>query len=325
MILRRARWRLTLGFTAVQLATYALFAFSVYAYVTATFDFDGVVDSGSAATAEAGFATLRTALLFAFAGLVIIAPLSSWLLAGLAMKPVAATLVAQRRFVDDASHELRTPLTAIQAQLELALRRPRSEAEYRAACERALEGAYALGAISDELLTASEGAHGPAPVEAAVGLADAATHARDLLARPDRVDIAVTGQPIVAASPAAAQRVLTNVLVNACKYSGEESPVAVRIFARGRWGVVEVEDHGIGMTSTESRNAFDRFWQADPSRAGEGSGLGLSIVREIVTSLRGDVSIDSTPGAGTVVRVRLPLSRSSHDGPNSVEPTAESV
>ncbi|GAA1979747.1 HAMP domain-containing sensor histidine kinase [Microbacterium pumilum] len=324
MILRRARWRLTLGFTAVQLITFAVFAVSVYAFVTTTFDFDAIEDGGSAPTAEAGFSTLRTALLIAFTGLLLIAPLSSWILAGIAMKPVAAALAAQRRFVDDASHELRTPLTAIQAQLELALLRPRSVAEYRDACEKALEATHALGAIADDLLVASEDARERSDLSF-VAIGDAVQRARALLVRPDRVMIDVTGQPKVEASAAAVQRVLLNILVNACRYSVDEAPVVVRIFTKGRWAVVEVEDHGIGMTRYESRRAFDRFWQADPSRATEGSGLGLSIVQDIVNSLRGDISLSSMPGVGTVVRLRLPLSRSSHDPLRSVEATADSV
>ncbi|KJL43779.1 sensor histidine kinase [Microbacterium trichothecenolyticum] len=324
MILRRARWRLTLGFTAVQVLTYAAFALGVYAFVTATFDFDGVEDGGSAPTAEAGFATLRTALLVAFAGLLLVAPLSSWILAGVAMRPVAAALAAQRRFVDDASHELRTPLTAIQAQLEMALLRPRSVAEYRAASEAALAATHTLGAIANDLLAASEDA-GERSDTSFVAVGDAVESARALLRRPERVTVGVTGRPTVEASAAALQRVLLNVLVNACRYSGDDTLVGVRVFARGRWAVVEVEDHGIGMTPAEVRHAFDRFWQADPSRGGEGSGLGLSIVRDIVISLRGRVSISSRPGAGTTVRLRLPLSRSSHDRLRSVKATADSV
>ncbi|WP_457099340.1 sensor histidine kinase [Microbacterium sp. P5_E9] len=324
MILRRARWRLTIGFAAVQLITYAVFAVSVYAFVTASFDFDGIEEGGSVSTAEAGFATLRTALLLAFAGLLVVAPLSSWILAGLAMKPVAATLAAQRRFVDDASHELRTPLTAIQAQLELALLRPRNVADYRDACEKALEATHVLGDIVEDLLVASEDPRERSH-DSLVALGEAVHRARAMLPQPERVMVTVTGQPKVVASAAAVQRVLTNLLVNACRYASDDTRVSVRVFAKGRWGVIEVEDHGIGMSAVESRRAFDRFWQADPSRASEGAGLGLSIVRDVVTSLRGHISLSSTPGEGTTVRVRLPLSRSSHDPLRSVGATADSV
>lgn len=324
MILRRARWRLTLGFTAVQLITYAAFALAVYAYVTTTFDFDGIEDGGSASTAEAGFQTLRVALVLAFVCLVAVAPLTSWVLAGLAMRPVAETFAAQRRFVDDAAHELRTPLTAIQAQLELVLRRPRSVAEYQDASTAALEAAHALGRITDDLLVASEHpserrTDESADVRAVVDVS------RGLLAEPDRVHAEGTDSIQVRGSASALQRVITNLLVNACRYSDPDSAVVVRLGSRARlagragWATIEVSDSGIGMNAAQLAHAFDRFWQADPSRAEEGSGLGLSIVRDIVTSLRGDVSIESIPGAGTTVRVRLPLSRSSHDPLRNVE------
>lgn len=311
MIVRRARLRLTIGFTAAQLLTFAVFAWGVYSFVTTAFDFDGIEDGGSAPTAEAGFATLRTALIVAFGGLTLVAPCTSWLLAGVAMRPVAATLAAQRRFVDDASHELRTPLTAIQGQLELALTRPRSGAEYREACATALEAAHVLGAIADDLILAADDAH-DRPVESLVELGEAVRRARGLLSDPGRIIVEQQRQAFVEASATAVDRILLNLLVNAEKYSDAGTAIRVRIMAARRWGEIEIRDAGTGMTREQMRRAFERFWQADPSRAGAGSGLGLTIVRDIVTSLGGRVSLASVPGSGTTATVRLPLSRSSH-------------
>lgn len=309
MIVRRARWRLAIGFTVVQLLTFALFAWGVYGFVITAFDFDGVADGGTTSTAEAGFATLRTALIVALSGLGAVAPITSWLLAGLAMRPVASTLAAQRRFVDDASHELRTPLTAIQGQLELILTRPRTASEYREACATALDAAHSLTAIADDLILAADRGHDRAP-DASVELGDAIHRVRGLLAAPDRVVVTQQRRVVIAGPPSAVDRILLNLLVNAQKYS--DADVHVRILAARGWGEVVISDAGKGMTRAQVRRAFERFWQADPSRAGEGSGLGLSIVREIVVSLGGRVSLTSTPDVGTDVRVRLPLSRSSH-------------
>jgi signal transduction histidine kinase len=139
------------------------------------------------------------------------------------------------------------------------------------------------------------------------------------------VRLELTAAPTVEASAIAVQRVLLNIMMNAVKYSPPGTPVAVRIDKRGRWGVIEVEDHGRGMSRIEVRRAFDRFWQADATRGGEGSGLGLSIVQDIVTTLHGDVTIMSVPRRGTTVRVRLPLSRSSHNVVRTVDTTADTV
>lgn len=323
MIARRARWRLTLGFAAVQLLTYAAFAASVYLYVTTTFDFDPVDAALSAATAEGGFAVLRSALVLAFAALAVVAPISSWMLAGLAMRPVAETLAAQRRFVDDASHEMRTPLTAIRAELELALRGTRTVQEYREACERALDAATALTEMTDDLLLASENRQDRADAEP-VELAAVVRRAVALLPDGERVHVSVDGHPGVDASATAMQRAVLNLLVNARKFSAGDSLIEVHVSARGHWGVVEVADRGIGMTPIEVRRAFDRFWQADPSRAGAGSGLGLSIVREIAASLGGDVALSSEPGVGTTVRLRVPLSRT-HDAERGVVAVAQTA
>ncbi|MGH3691561.1 MAG: sensor histidine kinase [Microbacterium sp.] len=324
MTLRRSRWRLTVAFTAVQLVTFVLFAWGVYSFVTSAFDIDGSDESSAVPTAEAGFATLRTALLIALASLMIVAPATSWALAGVALRPVAATLAAQRRFVDDASHELRTPLTAIQAQLELVLRRPRTEAEYRAACATALEAAHALGAVSEDLLLAADENYDRASGEP-VDLGESAGRARDLLSDPSRVHITQTGSPRVSGPASAIERILVNLLVNAEKYSPLNAPIRIRVDASRRWGLIEIEDAGRGMSRAEVRRAFDRFWQADSSRADQGSGLGLAIVHELVESLHGRIALSSEPGTGTVARVRLPLSRSSHGRFRSFEPTEPPV
>lgn len=308
MTLLRSRWRLTVAFTSVQLATFALFAWGVYTFVISAFDIDGVDEGASAPTAEAGFATLRVALLIAFGGLMLVAPVTSWVLAGVALRPVAATLAAQRQFVDDASHELRTPLTAIQAQLEMILTRTRSQSEYQAACANALEGAYALGAVSDDLLLAADENRGRSRGDP-VDLGQVVRRARDQLPAPERVRITQEGTPKVQGAASAVERILVNLLVNAEKYSPPGAPVVVHVAAVGRWGQVEITDIGVGMSRTEVRRAFDRFWQADPSRGDGGSGLGLAIVRDLVESLRGRVTLMSAPARGTVARVRLRLSR----------------
>lgn len=319
MIVHRARLRLTVGFAVAQLGTFALFALGVYGFVTSAFDIDGTDEAGSAATAEAGFATLRAALVIAFGVLLLVAPATSWLLAGAAMRPVAATLAAQRRFVDDASHELRTPLTVIQGQLELVLSRSRSEQEYREACAAALGAARALGAIADDLIIAAD--DDERPERAQVEMGDAVRRVQGLLSDPGRVVIEQSHPALVDASATAVDRILLNLLVNAQRYSDAGTPIRVRIGATRRWGEIEIRDEGKGMTRVQVRRAFERFWQADASRAGEGSGLGLSIVREIVTSLGGRIRLASSPGVGTTATVRLPLSRSSHGALRSVGST----
>lgn len=105
------------------------------------------------------------------------------------------------------------------------------------------------------------------------------------------------------------ERAILNLLTNAVRYSGPDDRIEVRAVRQGNSARVEVQDYGIGMTPQEVELAFDRFWRADSSRASDGNGLGLSIVRQIARLHSGYIEIVSKSGAGTTATLRLPLSR----------------
>ncbi|MET3768635.1 signal transduction histidine kinase [Marisediminicola sp. UYEF4] len=89
-----------------------MFAIGISIFVKGTFDFDAAEHDGEGAVigAEQGFELLRTALLLFYACLLVAIPLSSWLMARAALKPIKASFERQQQFVDGASHEMRTPL-----------------------------------------------------------------------------------------------------------------------------------------------------------------------------------------------------------------------
>jgi signal transduction histidine kinase len=107
-------------------------------------------------------------------------------------------------------------------------------------------------------------------------------------------------------------RALTNVLSNAFKYSPDGGAVAVQTLSGSVDGLpavgVRIRDQGMGMTPAQVARIFDRFYRADPSGHIPGTGLGMSLVREIVTLHGGTVEVDSQPGAGTAVTLWWPLS-----------------
>jgi signal transduction histidine kinase len=117
--------------------------------------------------------------------------------------------------------------------------------------------------------------------------------------------------PAVAVDADKMQQVLTNVLSNAFKYSPEGG--AIRVSARvcerqqRRELGVTVQDEGIGMTPEQRARVFERFYRADSSGGIPGTGLGMSLVKEIVEIHGGSVEIDSALGKGTTVTVWLPL------------------
>jgi signal transduction histidine kinase len=99
---------------------------------------------------------------------------------------------------------------------------------------------------------------------------------------------------------------LGNVLANACKYSPPGAPVSVRLVASGEEVGVRVEDRGEGMDEETQRRIFERFYRAETTAEVAGTGLGMSIVKEIMDIHGGRIEIESAPGAGTAVTLWLP-------------------
>ena len=99
---------------------------------------------------------------------------------------------------------------------------------------------------------------------------------------------------------------LGNVLANACKYSPSSEPIAVRLVAADRDVGVSVADRGEGMDEETRQRIFERFYRAESTAGVAGTGLGMSIVKEIMDIHGGRIEIESTPRVGTVVTLWLP-------------------
>lgn len=104
------------------------------------------------------------------------------------------------------------------------------------------------------------------------------------------------------------KEVWVNLLDNAIKFSPEGAELEVRMARHGQWQEVAVINHGPQITPEQQKRLFDKFWQGDPSRAAEGTGIGLSIVKKVVELHNGQVEVQSTQQA-TAFTVRLPAMR----------------
>jgi two-component system, OmpR family, phosphate regulon sensor histidine kinase PhoR len=116
------------------------------------------------------------------------------------------------------------------------------------------------------------------------------------------------GAPAAQADPGALEQVLANLLDNALKYTEPGGRVSVRIAGEGERVRLSVQDTGIGIPEADRARIFERFYRVDKarSRALGGTGLGLAIVKHLVQAMHGEVSVESTPGAGSTFHVRLP-------------------
>jgi two-component system OmpR family sensor kinase len=227
-----------------------------------------------------------------------------------------------RRFITDASHELRTPLTTIRGFAELYRQGgARGPAERDRLMRRIEDQAAAMGLlVEDLLLLARLDQQRPlqrGPVDLLALAADAVNDARAVA--PDRRIELLSGGGggggplVVLGDEPRLRQVIANLVGNALTHTPAGSPVEVVARARRLDGVpravVEVIDHGPGLSPQQAERVFERFYRADParSRSGGGTGLGLAIVAALVAAHGGTVQVDSTPGQGASFRVVLAL------------------
>ncbi|HEY8752431.1 MAG TPA: HAMP domain-containing sensor histidine kinase [Arthrobacter sp.] len=227
-----------------------------------------------------------------------------------------------RRFAADASHELRTPLVTIRGFSELYRHGALATDEDVATAMGRIESeAKRMGSmVEDLLLLARLDEQRPLqekPVDLQLIAHDAVVDTR----ASDRTrPISLTGLGQGPAGPAPVlgdeaklRQVVGNLVGNALRYTPEGSPIELAVGVRasegGQLAVIEVRDHGPGISEEDAAKVFERFYRADTSRTREtgGSGLGLAIVAAIVGSHGGSVRVETTGGGGATLVVSLPV------------------
>jgi len=222
------------------------------------------------------------------------------------------TLIAsQRIFVADASHQLRTPLTALRLSLD-NIADGTDDEFVREDVEQATAEVVRMSRLVNGLLVL---ARAEAKVTAAEPLPLREIVAERLSvwrpAADERgVEIAlrgsvVDGRPLVLASPGHLEQVLDNVLSNALEVSPDGATITVRSESRGDEVELTVTDEGPGMSDPDKSRAFDRFWRGQGLTGRTGSGLGLAVVRQLVTDDGGTVALRDAPETGLSVVITL--------------------
>lgn len=221
-------------------------------------------------------------------------------------------------FLGMAAHELNTPLTAILGFTELLTQQETISqlgAEQTDEYLRLIhQKALALSRLIDDLLDISRVEAGQplaldiSPVHLDELLREVLRPYQDSRPRHQFELHLVTPQAQVEADPGRLRQVFDNLLSNAVKYSPQGGAIRVIVEGGGDRYQVRVVDQGIGMNAEQVEHIFDRFYRADSSNtAVQGVGLGMSIVRHIVLAHQGEIDVASQPGAGTTVRIDLPV------------------
>jgi NtrC-family two-component system sensor histidine kinase KinB len=212
------------------------------------------------------------------------------------------------------SHDLRNPLAAVLGQAQLCERRLAKAGleRERSAAARISSAARQMDSMIQDLVDAARSESGQLRLEReAVDLRALALDLKKGLAPPHvtaRVDIEVPeGLPPVWADPARLQRILTNLLSNALKYSEPGTPVTVSARQEGDVVITSVVDRGPGIAPEDLPRLFQRYGRMHTARAGDGLGLGLYITRQLVEAHGGRVWAESELGVGSTFSFSLPL------------------
>jgi two-component system OmpR family sensor kinase len=222
--------------------------------------------------------------------------------------------IAERRFASDAAHELRTPLAVLRSGLDVALARPRDADQARAALESAHREVVALCKIAEELLMlarlSGEVHIERQPLDFAALAADVAATIEPLASSRN---VKLNAQPpagavIVDGSATHLRRLVINLLDNALRYTPDGGAIEVGVASERGQVILRVADSGPGIAPADLPHIFDRFFRG--ARAvGDGSGLGLSLCREIARIHGGEIAAANRPAGGSEFTVSIPAGR----------------
>ncbi len=222
-----------------------------------------------------------------------------------------------RQFSADVSHELRTPLTTIRGELELALMTAKTKEQYQEAIGEAIEEADRLAKVVRSLLQLSQAESGQVTV--AHDPVDLGQLVRDVVERfnvqaeaMDQVMRAEGGEGIIVrGDKLQLDRLVTNLLTNAMKYTPPGGTIRAQVRAAAGQAILQVTDSGRGISAEHLPHIFDRLYRVpDGARDTErGLGLGLSFVSWIAKAHDGKIFVQSELGKGTTFTIQFPLGR----------------
>jgi two-component system phosphate regulon sensor histidine kinase PhoR len=237
---------------------------------------------------------------------------------------------ARKSFVANVSHELRTPVAIIQGNLERMI----SEAdvvgeshEQRRTLDMLHRETLTLSRLIDDLFTMARIEETTLPLETATIhvneiAADVVDGIRSVAWEQQRVSVeslVSPDLPPVTADRTRLRQILGNLLYNALRHTPEGGLIVVGAERDDEMLAITVSDTGVGISADELERVFDRFYQVErEGRHASGSGLGLSIVKQLVEAQGGTISAESIAGQGTTFRFTLPLATVGQPSPLSV-------
>ncbi|WP_346236181.1 HAMP domain-containing sensor histidine kinase [Niabella insulamsoli] len=223
---------------------------------------------------------------------------------------------AQNNFVSHASHEFRTPLTSIIAEADYALTRDRNVEDYKQSLTNIIQQAEKLQRLTKGLLAlAQSGFDGKTQRWERIRLDELLFRIRENVTdvEPDnQVSIFLPDLPeqeseiSVYGNEELLKVALDNIVLNACKYSGN-APVSIELKLARDKAIIIVTDKGIGIPVNEVKYIYDPFFRASNTGRFEGYGIGMPLTRNIIRMHRGSIDVVSAENQGTTIKISLPI------------------
>jgi heavy metal sensor kinase len=228
------------------------------------------------------------------------------------LEKLSESFLSQRQLIQDVSHELRTPLTIMRGEMDVALKKTRPTEEYIDVLKSCVEEISHLSILVENLLILSRYDSREVtmdmkafPVMRLINNIISDIH---ILADEKRILIECSGSDkiIVNGDERHLRRAFLNIIDNAIKYTNGGGNISIDVGSFDNKSLIKISDNGIGIVPESLPFIFNRFFRGDKSRSTEGYGLGLSISKSIIEAHGGSISINSLPGKGTTVMIRLP-------------------
>lgn len=221
-----------------------------------------------------------------------------------------ASFESERQFTSDVSHELRTPLSVILAQCEYSLEYAGTPEEYETALQLIQRQSGKMRQLVEDMLHFARLEQKPDSfsMEKLDFSALVSSVCEDMVLLKEqgiRLTSEIEERIYVVGNGELLARLLSNLISNAYRYGKENGRIRVTLKSEDEDAVLTVSDNGIGIAPEQQEKIFRRFYQVDASRAGAGTGLGLSMVQEIARLHGGTISVESTLGRGSCFTLTL--------------------
>jgi heavy metal sensor kinase len=232
------------------------------------------------------------------------------------MNRLENSFVQMRQFSSDASHELRTPLTVLKGQNELILSKPRKPEEYQEVISSNLEEINYMSKVLEDLFMLSKSDENQVnldckQIDLKPLVEEICKHA-EVLAEEKNIKIVIAFLEAVPikGDEVRLRQMLWNILQNGIKYTQRGGELKISLQNDGGGAMLTIQDTGIGIPEEDLSSIFNRFYRVDKARTRDegGSGLGLSICKQIAEAHKGTIEVESKLGVGTRFKIRLPNS-----------------